>query len=139
MARMARAVRLLKKSPSSIPILLLSSISVHAMLTFSVYLISWGIYPEAPTLQQHFMIVPPGMAAGALPLAPGGLGVQEGAIVGLFRSLPSLPPGYSPVLVAAVYRLITLVVAGVGVGYYIASHGREVQEARNAASEMIDC
>lgn len=129
-ARMARAVRLLKKSPSSIPILMASSIAVHVMLTYSVYLISRGIYAEAPTMRQHFMVVPPGMAAGALPLAPGGLGVQEGAIVGLFRLLPSLPETYSPVLVAAVFRLATLVIAGIGVVYYVASHGREWKEAQ---------
>jgi len=136
LARMLHAVRLLKNFPSAIPVLILSSMIVHGMLTYCVCLVSWGIYPDSPDLRQHFMVVPPGMAAGALPLTPGGIGIQEGAMVGLFRSLPSLPTSYSPVLVAAFYRLVTLAIAGVGVGYYLASHGREWQELRKARAEV---
>ncbi len=132
MARMARAVRLLHKAPSAIPVLVASSVAVHAMLTYSLFLVSRGIYPETPTLQQHFMVVPPGMAAGALPITPGGIGIQEGAIAGLFKRLPDLPELFSPVLVATVYRLITIAIAGVGVAYYVASHGREWQYLRKA-------
>jgi glycosyltransferase 2 family protein len=134
LARMARAIRLLRRRSSAIPVLIASSLMVHILLVLSVCLISWGIYPEAPTLQQHFMIVPPAMAAGAIPLAPGGLGIQEGAIVGLFRVLPGLPAVFSAVLVATVFRLMTLSCAGVGVAYIIASHGRELQYMRKVAS-----
>ena len=78
------------------------------------------------------MVVPPGMAAGALPLAPGGLGVQEGALAGLFRQLPDLPRQFSAILVATVYRLITIAIAGIGVCFYMASHGREFKFVRDA-------
>jgi uncharacterized protein (TIRG00374 family) len=133
-ARMAVAVRLLRKYPTSIPILIVSSVLVHAMLTASVYLVSRGLYPKSPTLQQHIMVIPPAMAAGALPIAPGGLGVQEGAIVGLFQVLPDIDAEYSSVLVAAVFRLITLAIAGAGVAYYIASHGKEWQYFQQATA-----
>ena len=133
---MARATRLLRHHPAALPLLIGSSLVVHAMLTVSVYLVSWGLYSEAPSLQAHFVVVPPAMAAGALPLAPGGLGVQEGAIVALFRMLPDLPPAYSAVLVATVFRLITIAIAGVGMGYYLASHGREMRYAKQAAEEI---
>lgn len=73
------------------------------------------------------MVVPPGMAAGALPLAPGGIGLQEGALAGLFKQLPGLPENYSGMLVATVFRLITISIAGIGLVYYWASHGREFQ------------
>lgn len=132
-ARMAYAVRLLRHRSAAIPTLLVSSLLVHVLLTLSVYLVSWGVYPEAPSLQQHFMIVPPALAAGAIPLAPGGLGIQEGAMVGLFRLLPSLTDGYSAVLVATIFRLMTLSCAGIGVGYIIASHGRELKYMRKVA------
>jgi uncharacterized protein (TIRG00374 family) len=133
LARMARSVRLLRQHSAGIPALIASSLLVHVLLTLSVCLISWGIYPEAPTLQEHFVIVPPAMAAGAIPLAPGGLGIQEGAIVGLFRVLPGLPATFSAVLVATVFRLMTLSCAGIGVAYIVASHGRELQYMRKAA------
>lgn len=134
LARMAVAVRLLRKYPASIPILIISSVLVHAMLTASVYLVSRGLYQNSPTLQQHLMVIPPAMAAGALPIAPGGLGVQEGAIVGLFEVLPEVASDYSSVLVAAVFRLITLAIAGAGVVYYITSHGREWQYFQQATA-----
>lgn len=138
LARMLRAVRLLKKSPASIPVLIGSSMVVHALLTYSVCLVSWGLYLDSPSLRQHFIVVPPGMAVGALPLTPGGIGLQEGAIVGLFNSLPELPDNYSPVLVASIFRMITLAIAGVGVSYYVASHGREWQEIRSARDKLTE-
>jgi glycosyltransferase 2 family protein len=130
LGRMARCVRLLRKRPWTIPGLIVGAVAVHSLLTLSVCFVSWGLYSNAPTLQQHFMVVPPGTAVGALPLAPGGLGIQEGAIAGLFRVLPDLPDGYSPLLVATVYRLVTVAIAGIGVAYYLASHGREFRYAR---------
>ncbi|MBX3421369.1 MAG: flippase-like domain-containing protein [Pirellulaceae bacterium] len=135
LSRMAHSVRLLRRRPASIAVLLFSAIVVHAMLTLTVYLVSHGLYPLAPTLSQHFVVVPPAMAVGALPIAPGGLGVQEGAIVGLFRMLPDVPEGYSSTLVATVFRLVTLTIAGIGVGYYLASHGREWRYAQQVVAE----
>lgn len=130
LARMARAVRLLRKRAWAIPNLIAGAVLVHGLLTLSIYLVSLGVYSTAPTLTEHYMVVPPSMAAGALPIAPGGLGVQEGAIAGLFRVLPDLPAHFDPVLVAIIYRLITVTIAGIGVVYYVASHGRDVRYAR---------
>lgn len=135
LGRMARCVRLLRKRSTTIPNLILGAVVVHSLLTLSVCFVSWGIYSEAPTLQQHFMVVPPAMAAGALPIAPGGIGVQEGAIAGLFKTLPNLPEAFSAILVATVYRLVTVAIAGVGVAYYIASHGREFKYAEAHSQE----
>lgn len=133
LGRMAMAVRQLRGQPLVIPNLIFSAIAVHTLLTFSICLISWATYTHAPTLQQHFMVVPPSMAVGALPIAPGGLGVQEGAIAGLFKTLEEIPENYSPILVATVYRLITVAIAGVGMGYYLASHGREFRYVKRQA------
>lgn len=135
LARMARAVRQLRDAPKILLLLSGLAILVHALLAVTIYLISCGIYPEHPTLKEHMMVVPPGMAAGALPLAPGGLGVQEGALAELFRQLPDLPRQYSAILVASVYRLITLTIAGIGVCFYMASHGREFKLVREAGTE----
>lgn len=124
-ARMARAVRLLRKRPLAIPAMMLMSIAVHALLATTLWLISAGVYTERPTLAQHLMVVPPGMAAGALPLAPGGLGLQEGALSALFEQLVDLPENFSGMLIATIYRLITIAIAGIGLAFYWTSHGRE--------------
>jgi uncharacterized protein (TIRG00374 family) len=135
LARMARAVRLLRANPLTLVYLLLMAVSVHGLLSLAVYLVSCGVYTDHPTLAEHLMVVPPGMAAGTLPLAPGGIGVQEGALAGLFRLLPDLPADFSGILVATVYRLITVAILGVGVVYYWASHGREFQFAQGELSQ----
>ncbi|MEO8268263.1 MAG: lysylphosphatidylglycerol synthase transmembrane domain-containing protein [Aureliella sp.] len=135
LARMARAVRQLRHAPRILLLLAGMAIFVHTLLAVTIYLISCGIYSEHPSLREHMMVVPPGMAAGALPLAPGGLGVQEGALAGLFRQLPDLPLLFSAILVATVYRLITITIAGIGVCFYMASHGREFKLMREASTE----
>ncbi len=133
LARMARAVRALRTRPYILPLLTLMAVLVHSLLALTIYLISSGIYPEHPSLKEHLMIVPPGMAAGTLPLAPGGIGVQEGALAGLFQQLARLPEKYSGMLVATVYRMITVAIAGIGVLYYLASHGREFEFVKQEA------
>lgn len=125
LARMARAVRLLKSRPLTIFGLIVYSFGVQSLLAITVFLVSSGIYSQRPTLAEHLMVVPPGMAAGALPLAPGGMGYQEGALAGLFKQLPHLPENFSGILVATIYRLVTLTIAGIGLVYYWSSHGRE--------------
>lgn len=127
LARMARAVRDLRDRPQILLLLVSMAVLVHSLLAVTIYLISSGVYPVHPTLKEHLMVVPPGMAAGALPLAPGGIGVQEGALAGLFRQLESLPEGFSGLLVATVYRLVTIVITGIGVIFYVFSHHREFE------------
>lgn len=138
LARMARAVRQLRSRPQLLIGLIVWAVAVHTLLAVSVYFISCGVYLEHPTLQQHLMVVPPGMAAGTLPIAPGGIGVQEGAIAGLFSQLPDLPQNYSGILVATVFRFITIAISGIGVVYYWASHGREFEFVEHVVSEESD-
>lgn len=126
-ARMARALRLLRTKPATILQLGIYAIGVHSLLGSCIYLISSGVYSSYPTLAEHMMVVPPAMAAGTLPLAPGGLGYQEGALAGLFQQLPLLPAGFSGILVATIYRLATLMIAGIGLIYYLGS-GRVLQQ-----------
>lgn len=135
LARMARAVRQLRSQPHTLGLLLCMTITIHFLLASTVYLVSCGVYRQHPTFVQHLMVVPPGMAAGTLPLAPGGIGVQEGALAGLFSQLPDLPEVYSGILVATVFRLITIAITGIGLVYYWASHGKEFQLVRSVQVE----
>lgn len=131
LARMARAVRMLRNSPIQLFSLILLSVFIHLLFASSIYLVSAGIYRDHPSLSEHLLVVPPGLAAGTLPLAPGGIGLQEGALAGLFAQLPRLPETFSGVLVATVFRLITIAITGIGLVYYWASHGREFQFAEH--------
>lgn len=136
LARMAWAVRQLRGQPGTLLGLILASIGVHSLLALTVYFVSCGLYAERPSLAEHLYVVPPAMAAGAIPLAPGGLGAQEYALDELFKQLAGLPPEFSGMIVATVYRLITLAIAGIGLVYYWTSKGRELQQARIEAEEL---
>lgn len=128
--RMARAVRQLRSAPQMLLVFIGMSVLVHCLLATTIYLISAGVYRTYPTVLEHFMVVPPGMAAGALPLAPGGIGLQEGALSTLFEQLPDLPEKFSGLLVATVYRLVTVGICGIGLLLYWTSHGNELRLAR---------
>lgn len=136
LARMAWAVRQLRGQPGTLLALIFASVGVHSLLALTVYFVSCGIYAERPSLAEHLYVVPPAMAAGAIPLAPGGLGAQEYALDELFKQLAALPPEFSGMIVATVYRLITLAIAGIGLVYYWTSKGRELQQARIEAEEL---
>ena len=97
---------------------------VHCCFTIACALISNSLYAETPTLAEHFMTIPPAMAAATLPLTPGGVGVQEMAIDNLFRELPKLPAAFSGLIVASVFRGLLIVVTLLGAVYYFTGIGK---------------
>lgn len=118
-------------------LLMAVSCSVHCLLTTATFLISQSMYASPPTLGEHFQVVPPAMAAGALPLTPGGVGLQEAAIAGLFERLPNMSEGFSGVVVAAMYRLFLLLVAGIGAVFYVTGFGSNRLASESSDSESV--
>jgi len=117
--RMASAGMLFEGKPILVLVIIGMSCAVHLILTFGMFLVSIALYTDAPSLADHFLTVPPSFAAAALPLTPGGVGVQEMAVAKLFKELPNLPEGFSGLIVAAMYRLELIVVAAIGGIYYV--------------------
>lgn len=114
LARLLASLRLLRSRSTVMFEIGFMALLAHMLVCLSVFLISQGIYSESPNLAEHFLVVPTGLAAGAL----GGLGFQEAALSGLFRTLPDLPAAYSGVMVATVYRCITVLASALGlIGY----------------------
>ena len=122
--RVVHACMIFQGKPRLVLELLGSSLMVHCCFTIACALISNSLYAHAPTLAEHFMTIPPAMAAATLPLTPGGVGVQEMAIDNLFRELPNLPTAFSGLIVASVFRGLLLVVALIGAVYYFAGIGK---------------
>jgi glycosyltransferase 2 family protein len=118
LVRMARAVRLLRQRPMTLVVLIAQAVVVHTLLASTVFFVSCGSYPVHPSLVDHFIVVPPALAVGAIPLAPGGLGYQEAALANLFGILPSLPDSFSGMLVATIFRVVTISIAGIGLVFY---------------------
>jgi hypothetical protein len=105
----------------------LSYITAILLMTMSI-----GIEPELrPSPASIFVIVPPSMIAGALPI-----GFYEVAITLLFRA--ASPPGAPPnigLLIALAYRLIQISIATIGMGYWIAGRS-EVRELMQEAEQL---
>jgi glycosyltransferase 2 family protein len=118
--RVVHACIVFQGRPRLVVELIASSLMVHVCLTLGCSLISNGLYQNPPSVAQHFMTVPPAMAAATLPLTPGGVGVQEMAIQTLFQELKDLPDGFSALIMAGVFRVMLIGVALIGAVYYFA-------------------
>ena len=121
--RVTHACMIFQGKPKLVVELISSSIVVHCCLTTGCALTSNSLYADCPTLAQHFMTIPPAIAAATLPLTPGGVGIQEMAIQSLFQELPDLPKTYSGLIVAGVFRALMVSVALIGAVYYFIGMG----------------
>ena len=127
-------LRMFHDHPVAFGVSVLMSVGVHGMLTLSVYLIARSLYPAVPTLAEHFIIVPIGMLASALPITPAGIGVFEAAIEGLYKLIPSSPTTASGTLIALVFEMVKVVIAILGTVFYWTA-GAEVRESLEEAEE----
>ncbi len=111
------------------------SLAVHSLYVASVVLMtmSIGIPPEyQPPPRYIVVIVPPSMIAGALPI-----GVYEVTITLLFQAIsPQGAPPNMGLLIALAYRIIQILIASIGVGYWLTSRS-EVQEIMHEAEEPL--
>jgi hypothetical protein len=110
------------------------SLLVHLLYvgTIAVMTQAIGIPPEhRPSVSSIFVIVPPSMIAGALPI-----GVYEFAITMLFRAAsPEGAPENTGLLVALGYRLIQICIALTGVAYWLAGRSQVEQLVHEAEEE----
>ncbi len=113
---------------------LLMSVYVQGSFVVSMYLIATSMYEHPPTLAEHFVIVPIGMLASALPITPAGIGVLEVTIETLYHLVPARVTNASGTLVALVFELVKLVIAGFGTIFYWTA-GKDVQESLEYAEE----
>ncbi len=122
--RVIHACMVFQGRPRLVVELLGASLLVHCSFTIACSLISNSLYAETPTVAEHFMAIPPAMAAATLPLTPGGVGVQEMAIDSLFKELPDLPAEFSGLIVASVLRGLLICVSLIGAVYYFLGIGK---------------
>jgi uncharacterized membrane protein YbhN (UPF0104 family) len=143
-SRLFSAVAMYRRKPNILLATVGLSLLTHFCSTFGFYMISRGLPDASATLVDHFVIVPLGMLAGVVPLPLNALGAVEVALEKLYLFVPAAVAGGKSqgLLVAIVYRLITIGVALVGAYYYL-GYRREVADVlktaeaeQEAANEM---
>lgn len=135
--RLVNSLRVFERRPWLVLLVMAMSLVVHTGLACSFYMISAGLYRNPPTFLEHLQVVPSGMVAGALPIAPAGLGVQELALVEMFKQLPNLDSAFSGIAVAAAYRIVTILVSLIGLIYYFSSQIRIAEKDTEVLQEDI--
>lgn len=134
--QLIHAVRMYRQRWVALGLALAMSLVVHGLLATAVFLVATSLFSEAPSLDQHVVVVPISLVAAALPISPAGLGTFEVCLEELYKIMEGshAPPG---VTVALVFRLMTIGVAAIGAIYYLACR-REVREVLAEASREIE-
>ena len=120
------------------------SLTIHLLYCASVVVMasSIGIAPEhRPAAASIFVITPPSMIAGALPI-----GAYELTLNLLFRSIsPAGAPENAGLLIAMAYRIIQILISSIGAFYWFTSpsevrevmHEAQASEAADASPETL--
>ena len=128
------ALRMYRRQPRLLAIALVMSLGTHTLFVMSIYLIALGLPGNEPSLATHFVIVPIANVAGAIPL-PGGMGPFEYTLDLVYRGVSSVAVApRQGFVIALAFRVITLLIAMVGVVYYLTSR-REVGELLKEAGQ----
>jgi uncharacterized membrane protein YbhN (UPF0104 family) len=131
-------LRMFHSHPVAFAVSILLSIGVQVLLVISMYLIARGLYVSPPTLAEHFVIVPVGMIASALPITPAGIGVFEAAIQSMYSVVPAVPTEASGTLVALVFEMVKVVMAVFGTIFYWTANEEERESLEIAEDQAAD-
>ncbi len=113
---------------------ILLTIGIHILHTLTFYFCSVALPDEAPALASQLAVVPIGVLSSAIPLPMGALGAFEMFMEFFYAQISPVDP--APVgqglLITLTFRVITILVAMIGVVYYLRRR-REVDEAYHQA------
>lgn len=136
--KLNRANRMYYSHPWALPWALILSLMVQSLFAVGVWMIARGLLSQSPTLSEHFVIVPMGMATGALPLAPNGIGTFELLVNFLYQHMPDAATNdpSAGLLVSLGYRVVTVLIAMIGVVIYWMNRGEMAEVLHEAEAEQ---
>ncbi len=116
----------------------LATIAVHTLFAIGIYLIAGGLYEQIHPLGTQLVVMPLSCATGVLPVT---IGPFEVVLDRLYATIP-LPDGDhmaagQGLVVALAYRILTVLIAAVGLLYYLGSR-KEVAEVMHAAQPEVE-
>ncbi|QDV73161.1 hypothetical protein K2D_13360 [Planctomycetes bacterium K2D] len=107
---------------------------MNGVFILSFYVAATSLPQPAPSLADHFFVVPLALCSGALPISPNGLGTIEATTEFLYRSIdPATAVGVGTL--AALAHRGAMLAAGVAMACYFFAAGGRRSEVEAAASE----
>ncbi|MBN1911363.1 MAG: flippase-like domain-containing protein [Pirellulales bacterium] len=130
------AVRTYRRRPGVLALAVVLTLGVHSFFAIGLFLISCGLPGEHHLMSTDFVLMPLSAATGAIPLP---LGPFEFVLDALYTQV-ALPSGaFAPVgqglVLALGYRIITILIAVIGMVYYFSSR-QEISEVLQDAAEQ---
>jgi glycosyltransferase 2 family protein len=129
--RVILAIRMYSSKPMVLILSSLMSIGVHSLFACGCYFIARGLPGDSLSFGMYFVVMPLSSAASVVPLPMGPL---EWVLTTLYTLVPSevtMDVGQG-VVVALTYRLITFLIALLGIPYYF-SNRKEMAEVMHEA------
>jgi len=135
LGKLLDAFRIYRSKPRVLATAALMSVGVHCLFTTSIFLIAVALPATSepdrtPGFGQHFVIAPLSAVASVIPLPAG---PQEGTLQYLYRELARASG--KGLALGLTYRVITVLIAMVGLVYYLGSR-REVAQVLHEAEEV---
>ena len=137
--KLLEAVRIYRNRWDQLLISAVLSLVAQGLSAISIYFVARGLPGDCPSLADHFVIIPLAFVTGVLPLPVSGLGAFEMAVKELYERVPldvHVAEGHGFV-VSLGYRAVTILIALVGVCYYLASR-KEVANVLAEAERELD-
>jgi hypothetical protein len=130
-------VALYQSRPRVIWLAVAISIAGHFGTLSSFYFAAIALSPTdaVPDYFAHLLFMPAAELAGMIPIVPGGLGVLERATEELYEQAGF--PGANGFLTAIGFRVVTILVAVLGIGYYFSAR-QDVREAQNVLEAELE-
>lgn len=110
---------------------------IHSLNVFAFFCIAHALPGTAPSLAVHFFIIPIGLVSSALPLPMEALGAFEWVLQSLYQQVGAASAAGQGLLIALAYRVIRILVAVIGVGFYLTNRA-EVSELLHEEEELAD-
>lgn len=127
--RVLVAVRLFRHQWGVLLVASLISVAIHCTFILGIYWLSLGLPGPQLSFQQNFVVAPLSAATNVIPFPAG---PQEGMMKFFYEVLADA--GLKGLAISLAYRLITVLPALIGMGFYLTSR-REVAEAIHEAEE----
>jgi len=133
------ALRMYRRQPRVLLNAAVMSAGVHLLTALGVYCIACGLPGEHPSLPDHLVIVPLSCSASVIPLP---LGPMEWVLDLLYRNVPLADGSFLEqgpgLIVALAYRAISIVIAAVGIAYYLSGRREVAAVLRETRHESTD-